>query len=178
MSIASDRHGLATIPTEDSRDGPEGFIGNAKSANSLETDRGSNTPPDPFDPASLRLTGDMTAALGVSKALITVPVKKPEKSWFVRVHPDPNYQVATAVLELKEERETYLVAPALRSALAGESMFQPRSLHTAVNRQGVVFLWPLRIAGQDGKVDEWSRSAIEAAKLAQDSWVRVQGNRA
>ena len=28
-----------------------------------------DAPPDPFDPASLRLTGDMTAALGVKKVL-------------------------------------------------------------------------------------------------------------
>lgn len=132
--------------------------------------------PDPFDPAALRLSGDMTAALGVKKALLTLPVRKPDKSWFVRVHPDPAYHITTAVIELKEDRETYLVAPALWPALAAESTFSPRALFTAVSRQGVVFLWPIRLPGPDGKVDEWSRSALEAAQLAREGWVRVAAN--
>src|SRR5262249_29523335 len=69
--------------------------------------------PDPFDPASLRLSQDYAADLGVKKALLTVPVRKPDKSWFVRVHPAEDYRLTTAVIELKEERETYLVAQTL-----------------------------------------------------------------
>src|SRR5262249_17913122 len=76
----------------------------------------------------------------------------------------------------KEDRETYLVAPALWPALVAESTFSPRALFTAVSRQGVTFLWPVRLPGPDGKVDEWSRSALEAANLARDGWVRVAAN--
>jgi hypothetical protein len=133
-------------------------------------------PPDPFDPAALRLTGDSTASLGVKKALLTLPVRKPDKSWFVRVHPDAEYHLQTAVIELKEDRETYLVAPALWPELAAESTFSPRALYTAVNRQGVVFLWPIRLPGPDGKVDNWNLSALEAANLARTGWVRVSAN--
>src|SRR5262245_28394028 len=49
------------------------------------------TAPDPFDPVALRLSQDFTAGLGVKKALLTVPVRKPDKSWFVRVHPSEDY---------------------------------------------------------------------------------------
>lgn len=132
--------------------------------------------PDPFDPASLRLTGDFTAATGVKKLLLTVAVKKPEKSWFVRTHPDESYRLQTAVIELKEDRETYLVNPNLWPELAGESTFAPRALFTAVNRQGVPFLWPCRLPGTDGKLDEWGRSTLEAADRARCAWVRVSAN--
>jgi hypothetical protein len=134
--------------------------------------------PDPFDPAALRLSGAFSAAVGVKKALLTVPVRKPDKSWFVRTHPDPAYRLETAVIELKEDREVYLVAPDLWPHLAAESTFSPRALFTAVNRQGVVFLWPVKLPGSDGRVDEWSRSALEAAGLAAKGWVRVQANMA
>src|SRR5690349_3117025 len=43
--------------------------------------------PDPFDPASLRLTQDLSVAVGVKKALTTVPVRKPDRAWFVMTHP-------------------------------------------------------------------------------------------
>src|SRR5262245_49032803 len=49
--------------------------------------------PDPFDPAALRLSEDHAANLGVKKALLTVPVRKPDKSWWVRVHPDEKYRL-------------------------------------------------------------------------------------
>lgn len=131
---------------------------------------------DPFDVASLRLSQDFGSVVGVKPLLKTVPVKKPSKEWFVRTHPDPAYRLQTAVLELKEDRETYLVAPALWSALADEKTFSPRLLITSITRQGVPFLWPIRLPGADGKIDEWSRSAMGAADEAKSQWVRVTSN--
>ena len=133
-------------------------------------------PADPFDPASLRLSQDFAAHLGVKKQLLSVPVRKPDKAWFVRVHPGEQYRLQAAVLELREEREHYLVTPEIVQGLAGETAVSPRTIFTAVNRQGVVFLWPVRLPGPDGKLDEWSRSAQEAARLAMGGWVRVQAN--
>jgi hypothetical protein len=131
---------------------------------------------DPFDPAALRLSQDFSAAAGVKKMLLSIPVRKPHNSWFVRVHPDSTYHLRTAVVELKEDRETYLVAPALWSGLAAEATFSPRALFTAVNRQGVLFLWAMRLPGPDGRLDEWSRTALDAAELAMKGWVRVVAN--
>jgi hypothetical protein len=134
---------------------------------------------DPFDPAKLRLSQDFAAELGVKKALTTVPVRKPDKTWFVRVHPAENYRLsAAAVLELKEERELYIVNPDICPELALETAVAPRALFTAINRQGVVFIWPVRLPGSDGKIDDWSRSAMEAAQLAMKGWVRIQANMA
>jgi hypothetical protein len=132
--------------------------------------------PDPFDPEALRLSAEFSASVGVKKALLTVPVRKPAREWFVRVHPDPDYRLQTAVLELKEAGETYLVSQTLWSALVGESTLSPRILYTAINRQNVVFLWPVRLPGPDGRLDAWSKSALEAAELAQAKWVRVQSD--
>lgn len=133
--------------------------------------------PDPFDPAALRLTGDAMAGLGVKRALITVPVRKPDKSWWVRVHTGQDYQLPTAVVELKEDREgTYLVAADLWPALATEATFRYVALFTAINRQGVLFLWPVKLPGPDGRADEWSKSALEAADRAARGWIRVTAN--
>jgi hypothetical protein len=136
----------------------------------------SNGNPNPFDPATLRLSQDFSAQLGLNKALITVPVRKPDKAWWVRVRPGEEHRLLTATIELKEDREIYLVAPELRHELATEATFSAREFRTAVNRQGVLFLWPLRLPGPDGKFDEWSRSALEAADRAQQGWVRVTSN--
>jgi len=135
------------------------------------------TASDPFaDLSQFRLSQDFSTKLGVKKAWLTIPVKKPAKEWWVQTHPDAAYRIETAVLELKEDRETYLVAPALWPALSTESTFSPRALFTAINTQGVVFIWPVRLPGADGKLDDWSRSALEAATMSQGRWCRVQSN--
>lgn len=131
---------------------------------------------DPFDPARLRLSQDFTATVGVKKALVTVPVRKPDKSWFVRVHPNEAYRLQTGVIELKEDREIYLVDPKLWQELASEATFGPRALFTTITRQGTLFLWPIRLPGQDGKIDDWSASALEAATMSTETWCRVVAN--
>jgi len=136
--------------------------------------RGENPVADPFDPAQLRLSQDFAAATGIKKILSTVPVRKPDRQWFVRTHPDDDFQLSTAVLELKEDRETYLVDRSLWNELPGEII--PKILFTAVNRQGVVFLWPIRLPGEDSRIDEWNRTALEGARKARVKWVRIVAN--
>ena len=74
-----------------------------------------------LDLARLRLGQDFADKVGVKKALLTVPVRKPDRQSFVRVHPDPSWRLDTAVLTLKEERETYLHRLAFQM-LAGASL--------------------------------------------------------
>ncbi len=97
---------------------------------------------------------------------------------FARILTKRTWLGKTAVLELKEDRETYLVAPQLWPELSTESTFSPRALFTAFNRQGVLFVWPVRLPGADGTIDEGRRPAIDAAAMAEKQWVRVAANMA
>jgi hypothetical protein len=181
--ILSDQCGLPFVQdAADVQSGPD-VQANGQAASNRQQDglatSGANSAKqaaDPFDLDSLRLSQDFASAVGVKTLLKTVPVKKPSKEWFVRTHPDPAYRLQTAVLELKEDRETYLVSPALWPLLADEKTFSPRLLVTAINRQRVLFLWPIRLPGSDGRIDDWSRSAMDAACEAESQWVRVTSN--
>lgn len=132
---------------------------------------------DPFDLGRLRLSQDFTQGLNVKKTLTNIPVKKPEKTWWVQTHPDEAYRLPTMVLELKADGETYLVAPELHPHLMGESAFVPRLLVTGIARPNdVIFIWPIALPGPDGKQNPWHVSAMEAANLSRGRWVRVQAN--
>jgi hypothetical protein len=129
---------------------------------------------DPFDPSRLRLSQDYAATVGVKKQLITVPVRKPNRQDFIRVRSGAEWCLETAVLELKDDQETYLVDPSLWSEMPGEII--PKALFVAINRQGVVFLWPVKLPREDGRQDGWGRSAIQAAQMATNAWVRIAAN--
>jgi hypothetical protein len=131
-----------------------------------------NPTPNPFDPASLRLDQSFADTVGVKKLLTTVPIRKPNRQEFVRVHPDPVYRLTpAAIIEVKEDREFYLVRRDIIAAVPGE--YVPASLFTAINRQGTLFLWPVKLPNLDGRLNAWHRSAAEAAERAMKKWVRV-----
>jgi len=50
------------------------------------------------------------------------------------------------------------------------------TIYTAINRQGVLFLWPVRLPAADGRINEWHRSAADAAELAMRRWLRCRAN--
>jgi hypothetical protein len=130
--------------------------------------------PESFDLSSIRMTQDFGSMVGVKKVITTIPVHKPHKQDFVRIRPGDDYQISTAVIEMKEDRETFLIAPELWHELPGEIV--PKIFLTGMTRQGVLFLWPIRLPNADGRHDNWNRSALEAAELAKKKWVKVVSN--
>jgi hypothetical protein len=137
-----------------------------------DTINNADTVLNPFDPAALRLDQSYADTVGVKKLLTTVPVRKPNRQDFVRVHSDPRYHLTPiATIEVKEDREVYLVTPDMAQALLGE--FSTVTLFTTINRQGTLHLWPVKLPTPEGRQNEWHRSAAEAAERAMKKWVRV-----
>jgi hypothetical protein len=128
-----------------------------------------------FPPLSaLALSQNFAETAGTKKLLLTVPVRKPAPQDFVRVHCDPQYRATIAVIELKDDRESYLLMPEIAQQLPGECVSVV--CHTAINRQGVVHLWLTRLPAPDGRPNAWHQTALEAAERAMTRWVRVRAN--
>ena len=128
-----------------------------------------------FDLDSLRLKQDFSETLGIQRVLSHVPVRKPNKTNFIRVHPGEDYRMDIGIVEMKEERETYLVTPAMMPEPGIYELVVPARLVTYITRQGVLALWPLKLE-KDGKLNPWHESALEAAQLAEKQWVSVRAD--
>lgn len=136
---------------------------------------GSPTGPSIFKLDDLRLPTDFETTAAGTKLITTVPARSPRRHEFVRVHPE--YGARVGVFRARLERdETYVVHPSMCAALGDDVI--PAALRLAITRQGVVFVWVLRLPRPDGRFDEWGRSALEAASLAKESWTRVSANMA
>jgi hypothetical protein len=131
-------------------------------------------PPDPFSPDNLRLSQSFTEIMPVKKLLTVVPVRKPGPQDWVRVRPGAEFRENFPIVEIKDEREEYIVTSGLVPELVDEVV--SKTLFTAINRQGTIFLCPCRLPGPDGKDLDWWRSLREGAEAATKSWVRVKSN--
>ena len=113
------------------------------------------------DLEAIRLSPDAAATAGTQEVLRHVPIRKPSRHEFFRVHPDAEMQLATGVFEDKVEREVFFVTPDLRSELAGE--LKPVLLATTISRQGVSFLWPVPLPDESGRRNAWAETARDFA---------------
>lgn len=126
-----------------------------------------------FDPSKLKLSQNYGNEVGVKKRIFSIPVRKPNGQEYVRTHPE--FRLATLVLVDKTEGETYLVQSDLYESLPG--MLVPKVIYPTITRQNTLILWPIRLPDNDGRHDPWNHTALQAAELAKDKWVRVSSNR-
>lgn len=168
------RNEFPPVPADSDESVSSGAVENDGMGGEASKNRKEPQDNDPFDISRLRVSQDFAQALGVRKLLTTVPVRKPNRQDYIRVRPGEDYRLETVILELKEDRESFLVEPNLWSKLSGELIV--KVLFTCINQQGVLTLWPVRMPGEDGRQDQWNASALEAADFARDRWVRVVAN--
>jgi hypothetical protein len=130
--------------------------------------------PDPYDPKRFAAKDTAELGFGVAKVMVMLPVRKPGKQEFFRTNPE--FSLTAAVLELKDERELYLVLPDVAAQMPGECTF--RNLMLCVSRQGNHFLWPVPVPASDGRENPWHHSARAGADLARHTWIRMIPNQA
>lgn len=130
---------------------------------------------DEFDPASIRLRDNVVANVEVRVETTTVPVRRPSKQSFVRVHPGEGFAAWFGVIQLDGEDETYLVPQALQGGLAAEMKIV--RLYVGIDTSGNVFLWPVPQPNPE-RPSDWHLSHHEIAQRARTDWVRLRSNKA
>lgn len=128
---------------------------------------------DDIDFSSLATPQNHLESLAAEKILTVVPVRKPNKTEFVRVLNNPAYTRDFSLVELREERETYLFHSSLHSML--DSIAIQVQIVVAMTRLGDLFLWPLKMT-ESGRQNNWHKSARSAAKLAEEKWISLRPN--
>jgi hypothetical protein len=131
---------------------------------------------DPFDPEMLRTAS--TVDVEVEQVLTTVPVRKPKRTEFFRVHADPTYVVDTFITERDTgmDKEAYLVLPSVQHLVLDE--LRKVRLFTAITKRGTVFLWPVKLPGDDNdRLRRMADSALSGAEQAKTLWTKLSWDR-
>jgi len=124
--------------------------------------------------SAVRLSQNYSQMSKTEKLLTHVPVKRPAKHQFFRVHPDEEYRLEAMVIEIDGD-ETYLLHPAVAGLFP--DLARPVRLHLYVTRTHAIGLWPVKLPLEDGKTIAWHQSAAEASEIAMERWIRLVANR-
>ncbi len=120
---------------------------------------------------SIKLRADHAAS--IDRRPLEVPLRRPNKEQFFRVHPENRLDVMFA--ELKSERESFIVLGAEVESVLIE-LITPARLFQCVTRQGDSIIWPAKLPVDGGRRDAWRETALLAAEAAEENWIRVHAN--
>jgi hypothetical protein len=104
-------------------------------------------------------------------AQTTIPVRKPGKLSFFRVHPDEDYRLYNVPVVEDDKRETHILAAELEVPEDLERFISHVNLVTCINHKGTLFLWPFK-----NSTNDWSRSASRIVRRAVGEWVRLRAD--
>lgn len=104
-----------------------------------------------------------------------VNVCKPNKEWFFRVNPDPQYTCDALIYEPSEgmQKEQYFVHPSMEHCFT-PGFVSKRRILVCKTRQNMLFLWPAKLPGE--KENSWIDSAWVAIEKAKTQWVSMRSN--
>lgn len=97
-----------------------------------------------------------------------IPVKKPGKKNYFRIHPDPSYRLYDVGVIEEEGGDVYLVNADLQLPDDVMQFVSHVNLLTAVTHRGKLFVWYFKNTDTS-----WASSALRVARRAQDEWVRI-----
>jgi hypothetical protein len=122
----------------------------------------------------LRLSQDFPNMSDVTKVITTVTLGKPKDQVFFRVHTE--WEALYRVLELKQGFKSEFFLVDIEAVPELDSEVSVRRLVPLITRDGTLYIYPLRIATHEKKLDLAGLSAQAAMQQAKTSWVRMKWN--
>lgn len=113
----------------------------------------------------------------IKKQITTIPVGKPNKQKWFKIHPNMDYPAYLLVWE--EDGSSYLVHPDMVPEISRQIKFV--ILHVAMyyspNLSHNIFLIPVPQPDSEGKWNNWHESLSVAVAIAKKKWVRLEPNK-
>ena len=132
---------------------------------------------DPFDPKNHKKPQDPRLNPGADPAVCaspnTIEARKPKKSWFIRIHPDPSYRIVLPLYTdddaKRRDSSIYLFTPGLEIPPDLEGLVRDTLVAAAITSSGIYFFYILPVSDST-----WYESALTVIQRATQEWVRVQ----
>jgi hypothetical protein len=106
-----------------------------------------------------------------------IPLRRPDKHDWVMIHPSEEYCITLDTLDTgKEKSDFVLLTEEVADHLQQNPKCKQRILVLAITSTKELFLWPVRLAKDDGRPDEWAKSELDCLAVASKQWVNILSN--
>lgn len=119
---------------------------------------------------NLRLSQDYDTLVDLKQVITEVTIGKPNRQTFFRVHPD--WKALYPILEFKAAMKSEFYIVAQKAAIEIEDEVHPRLLVPVITRDGLLYIWPLRISNGD-RLDNAAASSLAAMQVAKKQWIKL-----
>lgn len=101
-----------------------------------------------------------------------IPVRRPDPQSWIYISSRPELRTTVAILELKQQREVFLVKQEIATSLDGD--VSNRLLVPYQDREGGLFLWAVKLSDSRGNLDSWTTSALRIVTEYCDRWIKIK----
>jgi len=163
-------------PQETAQSHPSKLNSKTSESAKVETHNLGSGDPDPFDPRNHKKPQDPRLNPGAGAPSSALPAniepRKPKKSWFIRVHTNPDYRTVLPLYtdddSKRREGNSYLFAPGLEIPPDLEDLVRDNIVAAAITSSGIPFLYTIAVTDSS-----WYESGLGAILRATEEWVRV-----
>lgn len=129
-----------------------------------------------IDLNAIRLNQDFITEDFGDRVIDRIPVRKPHKTEFFRVRPESDFQISAAMVEVQDGmgKKEFLIHPSIAGGLG--SLVRRKALFVAINRENNLFVLPVNLPDETGRLDTWAQSRYRAVQQAMTCWVRIEAN--
>lgn len=127
--------------------------------------------PDPFDLDNLIVVPEYTAV--GEKEISRIKVKRPGDQMWFRTHPE--YEICVMLFEYQHDEKIYVITVSMQPYFQG--LGRKHLLYPYVTTNGVLGLWPVKLANDSGELHSYPESAHDAARKARKKWIRIESDR-
>lgn len=135
----------------------------------------SDTDKRPFDPSVFRITPGPISEVKTERHLSLIPVRKPSKQAYVRVHPEEDYRHPCGLFILEGDERPYMVTQPIFEAFSDDMKLV--DLRLTIDRQANLIFWPVPQPPAEGTENLWNLSQREVADNAKITWLRLVSNK-
>ena len=125
---------------------------------------------------ALKISLEHAGLAGSTEVLARIPVRKPMRHEYFRVHPGDENCFTTVLYEDRETRENYFIAPTMLPLLRAVTDVAITTLVPFITKQKVLGIFPLKLSTDATVQSGWQSTAMAAAQTAKSKWVRMQAD--
>ena len=121
--------------------------------------------------------GERQEALASEPEITAIPVRSPKSDEFFRCDPRSEYSIALNILTLKDEQEEYLIYDDVIESIGYETAVKRKSVFVCNTMNNSIFVSTIPLPDEQGKLNQWHKSAYATMERAKKEWIRRQADR-